>query len=113
MSENTFRDMNQRYCFEKMSYFGEMYKKYKNKIYSRMCITIIVFWGFLCGQKKEDFKFYSNLRLFLPRDRPHNKTKTIDYFAQRSKTTAGLPFPLHLHNITFIVAKHCPTREML
>lgn len=34
MSENTFRDMNQRYCFEKMSYFGEMYKKYKNKIYS-------------------------------------------------------------------------------
>lgn len=101
-------------------------QKYKNKIISRACITIIVFWVFCAVKRRrfifkinisfQDFKFYSNLHSIHfcgKMEIPHNKNKTIDYFAETCKKAADLPFPLHLHYIYFIVAKHCLTRGLL
>lgn len=90
-----------------------------------MYITIIVFcfclFFFLCVCKRRRgprflFKILSSIQiphLFCGRrEKPHNKRKTTDYFAERCKT-AGLPVSLHLHHITFIVTGQCLTRGML
>lgn len=91
----------------------------KERVSRNNCI-----FGFFCGGKKrrgprcnlkikisfQDFKFYSNFTpFFVARERNYTtKGKQMIIFAERCETTAGLPVPLHLHHITFIVMEHLP-----
>lgn len=129
MSETTFRNMNQRHCFVKMSYFGEMYRNKRSKY--RACITIIVFLGFSVGAKEGGvpglilksrflFKILTSiqiLHLFCgKREKLHNKRKTNDYFCRKMRNNSRLtcpsaPTPYYFHcNRTLSYQGNAPTK---